>query len=146
MKILLQGGTADEAATIATTILEDSRLVNAGQGSSLTIDKTVECDSGFMSGDGHFGGASAVPGVINPILIARKIADLHRSEPLLSCGRIPPLFVKLFIVQILLFYGSKNFNVFFVYRYLSGTGAKLWAKSNGIPVCDDEKTMISGTI
>lgn len=90
MKVLLSGGSADEAVAVATIFLENSKLVNAGQGSSLTIDQTVECDAGFMNGSGYFGGVAAVPGVPNPILIAKKIADLHREEPLLSCGRIPP--------------------------------------------------------
>lgn len=91
MKALDNGASADEAVTIATVILENSKLVNAGIGSSLTIDKMVECDAGFMNGNGYFGGVGAVQGVRNPILIARKIADMQKDKPILSCGRIPPM-------------------------------------------------------
>lgn len=91
MKIMLQGGSSDDAVTEATRILEDSKQVNAGSGSNLTFDKKVECDAGFMSGDGYFGGVAAVPGVRNPVLVARKIADMHQREPLMKCGRVPPM-------------------------------------------------------
>jgi len=71
-------------------ILEDSGIVNAGSGSSLTLDKKVECDAAFMNGDGYFGGVGAVPGIRNPILVAKKMADMHEQNPVLSCGRVPP--------------------------------------------------------
>jgi len=41
-------------------VLENSGAVNAGKGSNLSMDKTVEMDAGFMNGNGHFGGVGAV--------------------------------------------------------------------------------------
>ncbi len=79
--------------TEATKVLENCDILNAGRGSSLTIDGTVECDAGFMDGSGYFGGVGAVPGVPNPILVAKSIADVHREEKLFSCGRVPPKLV-----------------------------------------------------
>jgi len=90
MSLLKDGGTAEDAAVAATMILENSGLVNAGRGSNLTMDKTVECDAGFMSGDGHFAGVGGVPGVQNPILIAQKLVNLQTDSNKLSCGRVPP--------------------------------------------------------
>lgn len=44
----------------AMVVLENSGYVNTGKGSNLTLDKTVECDAGFMNGAGNFGGVGAV--------------------------------------------------------------------------------------
>jgi isoaspartyl peptidase/L-asparaginase-like protein (Ntn-hydrolase superfamily) len=74
----------------ATVVLEDSGIVNAGRGSSLTECRTVECDAGFMIGSGHFGAVGAAPGIPNPILAAKQIAEMRAEKPLLSCGRVPP--------------------------------------------------------
>jgi hypothetical protein len=43
-----------------------------------------------MSGDGIFGGVGAVPGAQNPILIAKKIAELQSDSEAVSFGRVPP--------------------------------------------------------
>ncbi|ODM94086.1 Threonine aspartase 1 [Orchesella cincta] len=118
LQLLRCGGTASEAVAEVTKILEDSCLVNAGSGSNLTIDKTVECDAGFMDGDGYFGGVGAIPGVRNPILVAKSIAEVHKKEKLFSCGRVPP-------------------------NFMVGEPAKCWAASQGIQVCDDNNALIS---
>ncbi|CAL8103903.1 unnamed protein product [Orchesella dallaii] len=118
LQLLRCGGTASEAVTEVTMILEDSGLVNAGSGSNLTIDKTIECDAGFMDGDGYFGGVGALPGVRNPVLVAKSIADVHKKEKLFSCGRVPP-------------------------NFMVGHHAKSWAASQGISVCGDDNDLIS---
>ncbi|KAJ6594084.1 nucleophile aminohydrolase [Mycena capillaripes] len=70
--------------------LEDSPLLNAGYGSNLTLDGTVECDAAIMDGrTDDFGSVGAVSGVKNPIRLARRILEHARTpDPL---GRIPPL-------------------------------------------------------
>ncbi|KAJ7178360.1 asparaginase [Mycena crocata] len=74
----------------AITFLEDSPVLNAGCGSNLTLDGTVECDAAIMDGrTGDFGSVGAVSGVKNPIRLARRILDHSRTSDRL--GRIPPL-------------------------------------------------------
>ncbi|KAJ6587090.1 asparaginase [Mycena vulgaris] len=74
----------------AITSLEDSPLLNAGYGSNLTLDGTVECDAAIMDGrTNDFGSVGAVSGVKNPICLARRILEHSRIPDRL--GRIPPL-------------------------------------------------------
>lgn len=70
--------------------LEDDENLNAGTGSNLTLDGTVECDAAIMDGrTGDFGSVGAVPGVKNPIKLAKAI--LYHSRKLDKLGRIPPV-------------------------------------------------------
>ncbi|PPQ99456.1 hypothetical protein CVT24_005263 [Panaeolus cyanescens] len=71
-------------------VLEDEESLNAGYGSNLTIEGTVECDAALVSGQGtEFGSVGAVEGIKNPISLARSILEYARKpDPL---GRISPL-------------------------------------------------------
>ena len=72
--ILKEGGSAIEAATEATMVLEDAGETNAGYGSNLTELGTVEMDAGLMDGDSLlFGAVGAVPGIKNPIQVAKLL-------------------------------------------------------------------------
>lgn len=103
---LNESSSSLDAVTAAVKILEDSSLTNAGYGSNLTWNGTVECDASIMSGlDMRYGGCGAVSGIKNPILLARKIYD-KQHEPL-SLGRVPPCL-------------------------LVGEGAHTWAQHNGV--------------
>ncbi|GMH32919.1 hypothetical protein BSKO_00753 [Bryopsis sp. KO-2023] len=104
-------GEIRDAVVAAIRILEDSPFTNAGHGSNLTFDGSVECDAGIMSGDGEFGAVGAAPGLCNPIEVASCLAK--RSAEPLSCGRVQPTF-------------------------LAGDGARLWALERGLPA---SKTM-----
>ncbi|KAF9231941.1 nucleophile aminohydrolase [Melanogaster broomeanus] len=74
----------------AIATLEDEESMNAGYGSNLTFDGTVECDAAIMDGKrGDFGSAGAVTGVKNPIKLAAAILG-HSREPD-RLGRIRPL-------------------------------------------------------
>ncbi|KAF5322832.1 hypothetical protein D9619_002038 [Psilocybe cf. subviscida] len=91
----------------AICVLENDECLNAGHGSSLTLDGTVECDASIIAhinrpGDsrfqphslssansGLFGSIGAVSGVKNPIKLARCILDHSRVPDKL--GRVPPL-------------------------------------------------------
>ncbi|KAF5733023.1 putative threonine aspartase [Tripterygium wilfordii] len=100
------GGCVD-AVSAAIQVLEDDPSTNAGRGSNLTEDGSVECDASLMDGaSGAFGAVGAVPGVRNPIQIAALLAKEQIMGSSLL-GRIPPMF-------------------------LVGEGARLWAKSKGI--------------
>ncbi len=87
--MLNSGGNALDAVTVATAVLEDSELTNAGYGSNLTIDGNVECDAGVMNGsDLNFGAVGAVTGIKNPVLLAKKICCNQNER--MELGRIPP--------------------------------------------------------
>merc|ERR1719410_3390084 len=85
--VLRAGGSAVEAATKATMVLEDAGETNAGFGSNLTESGTVEMDAGLMDGSSLlFGSVGAVSGVKNPILE-------EQGKGLLPLGRVPPGFL-----------------------------------------------------
>ncbi|WAR20259.1 TASP1-like protein [Mya arenaria] len=58
------------------TCTKDSPLTNAGRGSSLTLEGTVECDASVMDGKSLvYGAVGAISGVQNPVLVARKLVE-----------------------------------------------------------------------
>ncbi|KAI5732791.1 hypothetical protein M8J76_004200 [Diaphorina citri] len=84
IKVLRTGGSALKAVTVATSILEDSKVTNAGSGSNLTWDGQVECDAGLMDGKtGHFGAVGALQQVRNPIQVAYRLC---KDQSRLECG------------------------------------------------------------
>ncbi|RXG70804.1 Threonine aspartase 1 [Armadillidium vulgare] len=110
--ILNNRGSAIDAVTAATRILEDSPITNAGVGSSLTVDGTVECDATVMDGKSLVhGSVGAVSGVENPILLAKKLLEAQSES--LPGGLISPSF-------------------------LAGPGARAWAVTHDVPVCQDQ--------
>ena len=80
-RALAAGGSALDAVEAAVRSLEDHPRFNAGRGSVLTSEGTVETDASIMEGDRLRNGAVAsVTGVANPITLARRILeDGHHS-------------------------------------------------------------------
>ncbi|KAM0345341.1 hypothetical protein ACHAPU_006502 [Fusarium lateritium] len=88
MRFLKTGATATEAVEAALRILEDKEITNAGYGSNLSIDGTVECDATVVDHLGRSGACGAVPNIRNPISLAKLILD--KSNIPLSLRRVPP--------------------------------------------------------
>lgn len=89
VRLLRLGHSAMDVVEACTAQLEDSPLTNAGRGSSLSLQGKVEADASVMCGESlRWGAVGAVPGVKNPVRIARKLADNLDKVQLL--GRIPP--------------------------------------------------------
>jgi L-asparaginase / beta-aspartyl-peptidase len=79
-EVLACGGTALEAVVAAVVVLEDDPHFNAGRGSALTEDGTVEMDASLMDGAGLLAGAvGAVRGVANPIRAALLVLQEGRE-------------------------------------------------------------------
>jgi beta-aspartyl-peptidase (threonine type) len=72
--LLRRGSSAVEAVIAAAQALEDDPRFNAGRGSTLTADGTIENDAAVMSGEDLSAGAVAVlSGFRNPILVADAV-------------------------------------------------------------------------
>lgn len=87
--VLNSNGSILDAVTMATMVLEDSPLTNAGYGSNLTWNGSVECDASIMDGSNMlYGGVGAVFGLKNPITLAKLICEKQNLK--MPFGRIPP--------------------------------------------------------
>lgn len=64
MRQLKDGKSAIEAVEEAVRVLEDKEITNAGFGSNLTIDGTVECDATMVDHLGRSGACGAVPSTV----------------------------------------------------------------------------------
>ena len=85
LRVLLQGGSALDAAQAAAMALEDDPRFNAGTGAALTSSGEVELDASCMDGTTLRAGAVAcVKTVRNPILAARRVCD--DTPHVLMCG------------------------------------------------------------
>ncbi|KAI0198789.1 nucleophile aminohydrolase [Astrocystis sublimbata] len=112
MRILKGGHSAIEAVEAAIKSLENKEITNAGYGSNLAIDGTVECDATVVDHLGRSGACAAVSNVRNPISLARVI--LETSNKPLSLRRVPP-------------------------NLLAGDGARDFAKDVGIELVPNEE-------
>ncbi len=85
IRVLLQGGSALDAAQAAAVVLEDDPTFNAGTGAALTSAGEVELDASCMDGTALRAGAVAcVKTLKNPILVARRVCD--DTPHVLLCG------------------------------------------------------------
>jgi L-asparaginase / beta-aspartyl-peptidase len=79
--VLDAGGGAVAAVEAAVCVLEDNPRFNAGRGSALTTDGTVEMDASIMEGDGLTNGAVAcVTAIRHPVTLARLILEEGRHS------------------------------------------------------------------
>jgi beta-aspartyl-peptidase (threonine type) len=81
------GGAALDVVQAAVVALEDDALFNAGRGSALTSEGSVEMDAALMDGATRAAGAVAcVRGVRNPIVLARRVLEDGRHVLLAGEG------------------------------------------------------------
>ncbi|KAI9803428.1 MAG: hypothetical protein M1833_000947 [Piccolia ochrophora] len=107
MKLLREGATAVSAVEMAIKVLENREITNAGYGSNLAIDGTVECDATVVDHYGRSGAVGAVAQIRHPISLARLV--LTKSLEPLTLRRVPP-------------------------NLLVGEGATKFASDNGVPI------------
>ncbi|EEP80366.1 conserved hypothetical protein [Uncinocarpus reesii 1704] len=117
MAVLKSGGNAVDAVEVAIKFLEDHEITNAGYGSNLTINGTVECDATIVDHLGRSGAVGAVEHVKNPIALARVVLDTS-TKPL-AFNRVPP-------------------------NLISGAGAVEFAYEQGIPVLPPNSLVSKG--
>ena len=73
-RVLARAGSALEAVVEAVVVLEDDPHFNAGLGSVLTVEGTLEMDASVMAGETLAAGAvGAVSGVANPVRLAHAV-------------------------------------------------------------------------
>ena len=75
LKVLRSGGTALRAVEEAVVILEDDPRTNAGTGSRMRIDGTIQMDAAIMDSRLRAGAVAAISDVKNPIHVARRVMD-----------------------------------------------------------------------
>ena len=86
-RVLADDGRALDAVEAAVRALEDHPRFNAGRGSVLTADGTVEMDASIMEGDRlECGAVAAVSRVAHPITLARHVLEERRHVLLVAEG------------------------------------------------------------
>lgn len=85
-RALSANGSALDAVEAAVSVMEDDPVFNAGKGSSLTLNGTVEMDAAIMNGTDLSAGAVAlVRKVKNPVRLARLV--MEKTDHVLLAGR-----------------------------------------------------------
>ncbi|GAB7005654.1 isoaspartyl peptidase/L-asparaginase [Nocardioides sp. AN3] len=74
-RVLDSGGISLDAVCAAVCILEDNPLFNAGRGSAVRCDGSIEMDAAVMSGSGRAGALAATRWARNPVTAARRIME-----------------------------------------------------------------------
>ncbi|KAK4696574.1 taspase, threonine aspartase, 1, partial [Lecanoromycetidae sp. Uapishka_2] len=88
MTFLNNGSSAVDAVEMAIKVLEDKEITNAGFGSNLAMNGTVECDATIVDHYGRSGAVGAAGCIRNPISLARAVLEHSTKE--LSLRRVPP--------------------------------------------------------
>jgi beta-aspartyl-peptidase (threonine type) len=84
---LTAGAGALGAVQAAVSRLEDAPMFNAGRGSVLTAEATVEMDAAIMCGrTGHAGAVAAVTTVRHPVGLARAVMETTGDVMLFGAG------------------------------------------------------------
>jgi len=71
LQIIGQQKSALDAAVAATQLLEDDERFNAGTGSNLRLDGSIQMDASCMTSSGDFAAVAAIERVKNPVSVAK---------------------------------------------------------------------------
>lgn len=83
--VLKNGGTAVDGVMEAVAVMEDDGVFNAGYGSSLSIEKTVEMEASIMDGKTLQAGAvGLLRDIRNPVRLARIV--MEKTDHVLVVG------------------------------------------------------------
>jgi beta-aspartyl-peptidase (threonine type) len=125
--LLKRGDAAIDAVEVAVVMMEDSEVFNAGAGSCLTIDGSVEMDASIMSGiDLAAGSVGMVQDISNPIKLARLVMEKSDHVMLVSTGASE--FAKLIDMPIKKIH--PNVNILERYAKLKKKFNKYWNKNS----------------
>ena len=114
-KLCKEGHYSSHIACEVVSLLEDSRLTNAGFGSNLTRDGSIQCDAGLMDSQSKsFAATGCLEGIRNPIRVAYALLQYQGED---NAGLVPPILMV-------------------------GDGAKQWAIERGFPTVNSDQ-MIS---
>jgi L-asparaginase / beta-aspartyl-peptidase len=80
---LARGGSAIDAVEASVARLEDEPVLNAGTGAYLQADGVARLDASLMGSDGRAGAVAQVPGLRNPIRLARALLE-HDAHVMLA--------------------------------------------------------------
>ena len=84
-KVLQQNGSAVDAVEAAVVLMEDDPAFDAGRGSILNMDGSIEMDASIMDGKNlEAGGVAALRNFPNPVKVARKV--MEETEHVLLAG------------------------------------------------------------
>jgi isoaspartyl peptidase/L-asparaginase-like protein (Ntn-hydrolase superfamily) len=75
LEALEASGDPLQAAIAGTVVLEDDPRFNAGTGSIVRLDGSIQMDASVMSSEGRFGAVAGLERVKNPVLVARAVLD-----------------------------------------------------------------------
>lgn len=86
-EVLLGGGSALDAIERAIRLMEDDPTYDAGIGSVLTAEGTVELDAGLMDGETlKIGAVAGIKHYATPISIARRVLEKTEHHLLVGAG------------------------------------------------------------
>ena len=75
MRELARSNDPLAAAVRGVTVLEDDPRFNAGTGSMVRLDGSIQMDASVMDSSGRFGAVAGLERVKNPVLVARAVLD-----------------------------------------------------------------------
>jgi beta-aspartyl-peptidase (threonine type) len=97
-EVMIRGGSALDAVVEAVAVLEDTGAFNAGYGSALTIEKTVEMEASVMEGKTlKAGAAGLLRDIRNPVRLARIV--MEHTDHVFVVGEGAEKLAKLFNLE-----------------------------------------------